>query len=108
MKFTTKTICLLIAGACLLFWILCFVIDELSYLATDNLGWFFVPPVLAVAFAVAGFALGKQGSKQDNSTNAGNNDVTQKLKQAKELLDSGVISQEQYQAFVDNIINGLK
>lgn len=98
MKYSTKTICLAIAGVCLLFWILTFFVDALRDLVWDNLVWFFVPPILAIVFVIVGISAGKQEGQKKIAEPM---DVTTKMLKLKSLFDGGFITEEEFNVAKD-------
>lgn len=102
LKKHAKTICLSLAGGILLFWILIFT----GIFDLDNTGWLFCPPIVVIVLTIAGFSLGKQEHKTERSTTSQNN-FQEKLVRAKELLDTGCITETEYKAIVDSIIEKI-
>ena len=70
---------------------------------------FFAALIMTIVFAILAVAFGKQEHKNDIESNKKEtgDDYAIKIKQAKELHDSGAINDEEYQALVDKIISNI-
>lgn len=108
MKNSGKTICLILSGVAMLFWLLYFFDDDFERALGGNTAFFFVPPILSIVFAIIAVVLGRNGKADEPKPISQEEDYVRKLKQAKGLFDSKCISEKEYLFLVDSIISKLK